>query len=108
MTASPDWATPATTVVPPVALSWLGLVVHNVAEFGLSRLLGLETVGPTVVSVLLVRGLLTQMRGVECLLMGCAVLQLVGNYSSVGPGSPGAASSLLSRVKLRFGRVSLG
>lgn len=84
--ASPEWAATATTVVAPIALSWLGLVVHNVAEFAPSRQLGLETIGPTVVSVLVTCGLLTQMRGVECVLMSWAVLWLVaGGLLSVLP-----------------------
>jgi hypothetical protein len=67
------------TVVAALALSWLGLAVHNLAELGVQARLGPETVVPTAVYLLLAAGWLFPARRVAAwLLLGWGWLHAIG------------------------------
>jgi hypothetical protein len=74
-------------VLAAIGLSWLGLAVHNAADLGAGSLLGPETIGPTVVYLLLALGLLTPARRVAgWSLIGWGWLSLIaGGILSVLP-----------------------
>jgi hypothetical protein len=66
-------------VISVIGLSWLGLVIHNLADLGGQVLLGPETVGPTAVYLLLATGWVTPARrAVGWLLLGWGLLNMVG------------------------------
>jgi hypothetical protein len=67
------------TVVAVVALSWLGLVVHNLAELTVQARLGPATVAPAAVYLLLAAGWLSPARRVAAwLLLGWGWLHAIG------------------------------
>jgi len=69
----------APTVVAGIALSWLGLVIHNLAELTGQARLGPQTVAPTAVSLLLAAGWLSPGRRVAAwLLLGWGWLHAIG------------------------------
>jgi hypothetical protein len=62
-----------------IGLSWLGLLIHNLADLGGPVLLGPETVRPTAVYLLLAAGWLTPARhAVAWLLLGWGWLHMIG------------------------------
>ena len=76
---STDQPIPTSILLSMIGLSWLGLLVHNLAELGGHVLLGPETTGPTTVYLLLAASWLTSARrAVARLLLGWGWLQLVG------------------------------
>ncbi|HEY5882839.1 MAG TPA: hypothetical protein VIU11_28290 [Nakamurella sp.] len=67
------------TVLAVLGLSWLGLVIHNLADLGPQVLLGPETVAPTVVYLLLAAAWTTPARRpVAWLMLVWGSLHLVG------------------------------
>jgi hypothetical protein len=67
------------TVIAAIALSWLGLVVHNLAELTDQARLGPATLAPTAVYLLLTAGWLSRLRRVAAwLLLGWGWLHAVG------------------------------
>jgi hypothetical protein len=67
------------TVVAAIALSWLGLAVHNLAELTGQARLGPATLGPTAVYLLLAAGWLSPGRRVAAwLLLGWGWLHAIG------------------------------
>jgi hypothetical protein len=74
---------PSRIVLSAIAASWLGLLIHNVADLGSDVLVGPETLGPTMVYLLLTAGLFTAARRlVRWLLLGWAWLTLIEDYSA--------------------------
>jgi hypothetical protein len=77
---------PSRIVLSAIAASWLGLLIHNVADLGSDVLVGPETLGPRMVYLLLTAGLFTRARRlVRWLLLGWAWLTLIGGLLSVVP-----------------------
>ena len=67
------------TVVAAIALSWLGLVIHNLVELTGQARLGPATLGPTAVWLLLAAGWLSLGRRVVAwLLLGWGWLHAIG------------------------------
>lgn len=67
------------TVVAAIALSWLGLAVHNLVELTGQARLGPATLGPTAVYLLLAAGWLSPGRRVAAwLLLGWGWLHAIG------------------------------
>lgn len=75
-----------TVVAFAIGLSWLGLVIHNLADLGGRVLLDPETLGPTAVYLLLAAGWLTPARrAAGWLLLGWGWLHMVRALLSVLP-----------------------
>jgi hypothetical protein len=76
---SADHPARTSIVLSVIGLSWLGLLIHNLADLVTQALYGPETVGPTAVYLLLAAGWLTPAQhAAGWLLLGWGWLHMIG------------------------------